>query len=99
MHMHTECPRVSRRAIGIITHALVGASLLTAFAASPAAAQEKKDLTDEVGQSDKAARVFKEIMETPEKGIPQWLLDKAECVAVFPNVLKAGFWRIMPIVS
>jgi len=91
MHMHTECPRVSRRAIGIITNALVGASLLTAFAITTAAAQEKKDLTDEVGQSDKAARVFKEIMETPEKGIPQWLLDKAECVAVFPNVLKAGF--------
>ena len=30
-------------------------------------------------------------MDTPDKGIPQWLLDKAECVAVFPNVIKAGF--------
>ena len=38
-----------------------------------------------------AARVFKEIMDAPDKGVPQWLLDKAECVAVFPNVLKAGF--------
>ena len=91
MHMHTECPRVSRRAIGIITNALVGASLLTAFASAPAAAQEKKDLTDEVSQSDKAARVFKEIMDAPDKGIPQALLDKAECVAVFPTVVKAGF--------
>jgi SH3 domain-containing YSC84-like protein 1 len=91
MHMHTECPRVSRRAIGIITHALLGAGLLTAFAVGPAAAQEKKDLTDEISQSDKAARVFKEIMDAPDKGIPQALLDKAECVAVFPNVLKAGF--------
>ena len=48
-------------------------------------------MTDEISQSDKAARVFKEIMDAPDKGIPQWLLDKAECVAVFPNVLKAGF--------
>jgi lipid-binding SYLF domain-containing protein len=71
--------------------ALLGASLLTAFAVSPASAQATKDLTDEVSQSEKAARVFKEIMDAPDKGIPQGLLDKAECVAVFPNVLKAGF--------
>jgi lipid-binding SYLF domain-containing protein len=86
MHMQTEYPRARRRAIGIII-----TTLLTTLAVSPAAAQTKADLTDEIGQSDKAARVFKEIMDTPDKGIPQWLLDKAECVAVFPNVLKAGF--------
>jgi len=91
MMMHTDYPRVSRRAIGIVMKALLGASLLTALVATPAAAQAKKDLKDEVGQSDKAARVFKEIMDAPDKGIPQSLLDKAECVAVFPNVLKAGF--------
>ena len=42
-------------------------------------------------QSAKAARVFNEIMGTREKSIPQDLLDKAEAVAVFPSVLKAGF--------
>ena len=91
MQMHTHDPRASRRAIGIILKTLVGASLLTAIVVSPAAAQTKTDLKDEVSQSDKAARVFKEIMDAPDKGIPQWLLDKAECVVVFPNVLKAGF--------
>jgi len=30
-------------------------------------------------------------METPDKGIPQDLLERAECVAVFPSVIKAGF--------
>jgi lipid-binding SYLF domain-containing protein len=30
-------------------------------------------------------------MDTPDKGIPQELLDGAECVAVFPSVFKAGF--------
>src|SRR5712692_7576912 len=42
-------------------------------------------------QSAKAARVFNEIMATREKSIPRDLLDKAEAVAVFPSVLKAGF--------
>ena len=54
-------------------------------------AQSKKDIKDEVGQSEKAAKVVTEIMDTPDKGIPQNLLDSASCVAVFPSVLKAGF--------
>ena len=42
-------------------------------------------------QSAKAAKVFNEIMGTREKSIPGDLLDRAEAVAVFPSVLKAGF--------
>jgi lipid-binding SYLF domain-containing protein len=53
--------------------------------------QTRKNTKDEGSQSDKAARVFREIMNTPDKGIPQDLLASAECVAVFPSVLKAGF--------
>ena len=37
-----------------------------------------------------SAGVLKEIMGMPEKGIPRDLLDKAECVVVFPSVKKAG---------
>ena len=33
--------------------------------------------------------VMEEIMNTPEN-IPQEILEKAECVIVFPSVLKAG---------
>jgi lipid-binding SYLF domain-containing protein len=51
----------------------------------------KKNLKDEVSQSEKAAQVFREIMDTPDKGIPQELLENAECVAVFPSVIKGGF--------
>ena len=59
------------------------------FALAPlASAQDKKD---EMEQSRKAATVFTEIMNTPDKAVPQKLLDSAECVAVFPNVIKAGF--------
>lgn len=42
-------------------------------------------------QSAKAARVFNEIMATREKSIPGDLLNKADAVAVFPGVIKAGF--------
>lgn len=42
-------------------------------------------------QSAKAARVFEQIMGTREQSIPRDLLSRAEAVAVFPSVLKAGF--------
>jgi len=42
-------------------------------------------------QANKSAAVLNEIMATPDKGIPRDLLAKAECVAVFPKVVKAGF--------
>jgi len=63
----------------------------------PMQAQDKdtkkaeKSIKDQVEQSQKASTVFTEIMNTPDKGIPTDLLGKAKCVAVFPNVLKAGF--------
>lgn len=56
-----------------------------------AQAQTKKNIKEQISQSQKAAKVFREIMNTPDKGIPQELLENAECIAVFPSVLKAGF--------
>jgi lipid-binding SYLF domain-containing protein len=35
--------------------------------------------------------VLKEIMLAPDQAIPKDVLDSAECVAVFPQVIKAGF--------
>jgi SH3 domain-containing YSC84-like protein 1 len=64
---------------------------LTLAVITIAHAQTPKNLDDEISQSDKAAKVFSQIMGTPDKGIPKDLLEKAECVAVFPSVLKAGF--------
>jgi len=49
------------------------------------------DKADAIKQSGKAATVFKEIMAAPDKSIPSDILDKAVCVAVFPQVIKAGF--------
>lgn len=38
-----------------------------------------------------SASVFSEIMGTPDKGIPQDLLSKAECVVIIPGMKKAAF--------
>ena len=40
---------------------------------------------------DESAAVFNEIMGTPDKGIPQDLLAKAECVVIIPGMKKAAF--------
>ena len=49
-----------------------------------AAQQTTRDVSDEVEQSQKAAKVFHEIMSAPDQAIPKDILDDAECVAVFP---------------
>ncbi|HKQ99084.1 MAG TPA: lipid-binding SYLF domain-containing protein [Pyrinomonadaceae bacterium] len=70
------------------------ALLLPCLMMTTAAAQSKKTakkINEATARSQKAARVFTEIMAAPDKAIPKDLLDKAEAVAVFPNVIKAGF--------
>ena len=70
-------------------------SVLLAASASAFAQKDRERSTRKARaaaeQSAKAARVFNEIMGTRERSIPRDLLDKAEAVAVFPSVLKAGF--------
>lgn len=46
---------------------------------------------EERERAQKAAAAFQEIMSAPDQGIPQELLDRAHCVAVFPSVKKGGF--------
>ena len=40
---------------------------------------------------DAATLAFKDVMATPDKGIPQELLARAECVIIVPDVKKAAF--------
>jgi lipid-binding SYLF domain-containing protein len=40
---------------------------------------------------DDSATLFSEIMGTPDKSIPQDLLDKAHCIVVVPGLKKAAF--------
>ncbi len=50
-----------------------------------------KNVKDSASQAKKASTILREIMGAPDKAIPKDVLDKAECVAVFPQVIKAGF--------
>jgi SH3 domain-containing YSC84-like protein 1 len=51
-------------------------------------ADEKEDATDRL---EKATQVLNQIMGTPDKGIPEEVLDGAKCIAVVPHMIKGGF--------
>src|SRR5882724_94848 len=38
-----------------------------------------------------ATKSFNEVMDTPDKGIPQDLLEKAHCIVIVPSLKTAGF--------
>ena len=63
-------------------------SMLTVFVTLPALASDQED---DVKRTQKAAQVFKEIMNTPDKGIPQELLESVKCIAIIPGDLKFAF--------
>jgi lipid-binding SYLF domain-containing protein len=62
-------------------------SLLAALVILPAITSAS-DREDDVKRIDKSAQVFKEIMNTPDKGIPNELLETANCIAIIPGELK-----------
>ncbi|MGB2676117.1 MAG: lipid-binding SYLF domain-containing protein [Candidatus Acidiferrum sp.] len=49
------------------------------------------DREDDVKRTNKAAQVFKEIMNTPDQGIPQELLESVKCIAIIPGDVKFAF--------
>jgi lipid-binding SYLF domain-containing protein len=69
--------------------------LLLCLAGATATAQRRGAASprakDAARHAQDAARVFGQIMRTPDNAIPKELLEKAEAVAVFPGVLKAAF--------
>ncbi len=67
--------------------------LLIVSAASMVQSQSKKAnrIAEATKEAQKAADVFTEIMNVPDRAIPQKLLDNARAIAVFPGVIKAGF--------
>ena len=67
-----------RMMVYLLALALVGLPLL--------AGQDKK----EADRLDNCGTVLKEILDIPDD-IPQDLLDKSECVIIYPSVLKAAF--------
>lgn len=64
----------------ILSAVLVGLGL-----SWPASAQ-----SDEANRIKEATMVLQEIMDAPDTAIPRWAAEKAQGVAVFPSVKKAG---------
>jgi len=65
---------------------LLAMFLALAVLGLPLVAEDKKE-TDRL---ENCGTVIKEIMDIPDN-IPQDLIDKAECIIVYPSVLKAAF--------
>src|ERR1700747_1563795 len=63
---------------------LLALIFISAFAVSAHSQSKKQDRVESAGT------VVKEIMDIPDD-IPQNVIDKADCVAVLPSVLKAAF--------
>jgi lipid-binding SYLF domain-containing protein len=60
-------------------------STIVLLAAQVAVASDRED---DATRTRKAAQVFKEIMDTPDRGIPQDLLQSAKCIAIIPGDVK-----------
>ena len=52
-------------------------------------ADDTRDAADD--RLHHAAEVLRQVMATPDKGIPQEVMDHAKCVAVVPHLVKGGF--------
>jgi len=75
----------------LLSFSILLVSSFTIASAQQGRERNTKKARAAAAQSAKAARVFDEIMGTRERSIPRDLLDRAEAVAVFPSVIKAGF--------
>ncbi len=61
--------------------------VLAAVALTPLLAMDNKPGK----RLNEAAAVFSEVMATPDKGIPQDLLERAHCIVIVPGVKTAAF--------
>ena len=57
-------------------------------AATAAWAETREEVQNRL---DNATLVLHQIMTTPDRGIPEEVLEHAKCVAVVPHMIKAGF--------
>jgi SH3 domain-containing YSC84-like protein 1 len=68
----------------LVTILAIGAAI------SPLALAADKD-SKTADRLDASADVLRDMMHASDSGVPQSLLDKAECVVIVPNMKRAGF--------
>jgi lipid-binding SYLF domain-containing protein len=67
---------------------ILAVTILIAIVSLTAVASDRED---DVNRTQKAAQVFKEIMNTPDQGIPSNLLESSKCIAIIPGDKKFAF--------
>src|SRR5271157_3134461 len=67
---------------------LMTLTLLAALACAPVFAQDKSKAEERLADS---ASLFSDIMGTPDKSIPQDLLNKSFCIILVPGLKKGAF--------
>jgi lipid-binding SYLF domain-containing protein len=67
---------------------LITFSLLVALGSSPLLAADEKEKTQE--RLNDSTSLFSEVMDTPDKAIPQDLLNKSYCIVLVPGLKKAA---------
>ena len=78
----------SKRFLTIATAAVLA---LSWYAPILSAQTRTNEQSDEAARAEKAAIVLAEIMEAPDQGIPEALLNRAYGIAVIPHVVKGAF--------
>ena len=68
---------------------LISSALMLSLSVPAVTLASDKD--DDVTRIHRSAEVFKEIMNTPDQGIPQDLLNSAKCIAIIPGDIKFAF--------
>src|ERR1043165_3904871 len=61
--------------------------IVAALAVAPLLAADKES----VKRLEESATVFSEVMATPDKGIPQEMLENAHCIVIVPSLKTAAF--------
>src|ERR1700682_4105173 len=77
---------MTKRLLRMVTCGELCAVLLLSFLLPTLCGDDKSQ-----SRLEEAATVFSEIMASPDKGIPQDLLEKAHCIVIVPGLKKCAF--------
>ena len=70
----------------LLTTAVLSVAAISPFAVTPLPADEK-----DLDRLNESATVLTEVMDAPDKGIPQDLLENAHCIVIVPGLKKGAF--------
>jgi lipid-binding SYLF domain-containing protein len=75
----------------IAKYLLVLGSVVVVLASMSWGADDDKDHTEISKRITKSAEVLNEIMATPDKAIPDKIMNSSKCIAVVPSIVKVAF--------